>query len=108
MSPTLLASLLVLLQPAYAAEKPPVPTVGPRELVIDGDPVPVLLPPGAIPAVMEPEWLDAAEADALYLPGEPVLGVALDGQAVAYSLWHLDRHEIVNDVVGGTPIAATW
>ena len=108
MTPILLASLVLLLQAPAEDRKPPVPTVGPRDLVLEGDPVKVLLPPGAIPAVMDPEWVSAEVADELYRPGEPVLGVALGGQAVAYSLWHLDRHEIVNDVVGGTPIAATW
>ena len=44
----------------------------------------------------------------MFHPDEPVLGVALGGEAVAYSLWYLDGHEIVNDLVGGTPIAATW
>ena len=43
------------------------------------------------------------------LPDEPVLGVVgQDGTAVAYSAWQLDGHEIVNDVVDGVPIAATW
>ena len=39
---------------------------------------------------------------------EPVLGVVVNGEARAYSMWHLDAHEIVNDVLGGVPIAATW
>ena len=39
---------------------------------------------------------------------EPVLGVVLNGEARAYSLWHLDAHEIVNDTLAGTAIAATW
>ena len=39
---------------------------------------------------------------------EPVLGIVLDGEALAYSLWQLDAHEIVNDEIKGTAIAATW
>jgi hypothetical protein len=105
MTPTILAFLVLLLQ---APEKPPIPTVGPRDLVLEGDPVKILLPPGGIPAVMDPRLLSAAEADPVFQPDEPILGVAIGGEAVAYSLWHLDGHEIVNDVVGGTPIAATW
>ena len=30
------------------------------------------------------------------------------GQARAYSAWHLDHHEIVNDRIGKTAIAVTW
>ena len=89
-------------------KREPVPTVGPRELVLDGDPVPVLLPPDAIPSIDAPELVTADEADELYLPDEPIMGVVIEGEARAWSLWHLDRHEIVNDVVGGQPIAATW
>ena len=39
---------------------------------------------------------------------EPVLGVVVGRDARAYSLWHLDRHEIVNDTIGKLPIAVTW
>ncbi len=39
---------------------------------------------------------------------EMVIGVVHDGVAKAYSVWHLDRHEIVNDVVADDPIAVTW
>jgi len=34
--------------------------------------------------------------------------VTAEGQAKAYSTWHLDRHEVVNDYIGETAIAATW
>ena len=39
---------------------------------------------------------------------EMVIGVVHNGIARAYSAWYLDRHEIVNDVVGGDPVAVTW
>ena len=47
-------------------------------------------------------------ANAQMSPEEPVLGVAIGNDAHAYSLWQLDAHEIVNDIVGDVPIAATW
>jgi hypothetical protein len=77
-------------------------------MTIDGDSVYRLLPPDAIPAVHEPEFVTGSAANEQMLPEEPVLGVVVGGEAHAYSLWHLDAHEIVNDVVGGVPIAATW
>jgi hypothetical protein len=39
---------------------------------------------------------------------EPVIGVAGNGVAKAYSIWMLNAHEIVNDTIGSTPIAVTW
>ena len=75
---------------------------------VGGDPVYQILPAGAIPAIHEPEFLAGPEADAQMSPGEPVLGIVLDGEARAYSLWHLDAHEIVNDRIAETPFAVTW
>jgi hypothetical protein len=37
-----------------------------------------------------------------------ILGVALDGEARAYSLNLLNHHEVVNDRLGETPYAAVW
>ena len=73
-----------------------------------GDPMYTVLPPGAIPAIVEPEFVSGPEANGQMSPEEPVLGIVVNGEARAYSLWHLDAHEIVNDVVGGVPVAATW
>jgi len=39
---------------------------------------------------------------------EPVVGVVQNGVPKAYSTWHLDHHEIVNDNIGGKPVAVTW
>jgi hypothetical protein len=67
-----------------------------------------LLPRDAIPAIDQPEFMPAAEADDWYEPDELVLGVAFDGEARAYSVPLLSRHEIVNDTVAGVKIAVTW
>ena len=37
-----------------------------------------------------------------------VIGVNINGESRAYPIPYLSAHEIVNDVVGGQPIAATW
>lgn len=74
---------------------------------VDGDRVVTLLPPDAIPAIDEPRFVPAAEADFMR-DDEPVVGVVHGGVAKAYSLWHLDRHEVVNDRFGKDPVAVTW
>lgn len=67
-----------------------------------------LLPPDAIPAIYNPKFLPPEEAAEKYAPDELVLGVEINGDARAYSLPFLSGHEIVNDTVGGRPIAVTW
>lgn len=65
-----------------------------------------LMPRGGIPAVDDPQFVSAREAD---IPGDAwVLGVEADGQAKAYSLELLNSHEVVNDRIGERPIAAVW
>jgi len=73
-----------------------------------GDEVYQVLPLGAIPAIDDPEFVIGAAADAQMKPEEPVLGVVVGTTARAYSLWQLDSHELVNDSIEGTAIAATW
>ena len=67
-----------------------------------------LLPRDAIPAIDDPQFYTALEADQEYAPDELVLGVTLNGESRAYPTALLSRHEIVNDIVGGEPIAVTW
>jgi hypothetical protein len=67
-----------------------------------------VLPRDAIQAIDKPEFYPVAEADLEYAPEELVLGVSLGGESRAYSTVLLDRHEIVNDTVGGRKIAVTW
>lgn len=70
------------------------------------DPVRTLLPFDAIPAITEPQFVSADEAK--LAPDAPVIGVAINGESRAYSLYLLNGHEIVNDSVGGEKIATTW
>lgn len=62
----------------------------------------------AIPAILDPEFLSAEEAQTQYRPDEQVLGLSINGDNRAYSIPMLSRHEIVNDEVGGVPLAVTW
>lgn len=76
--------------------------------VVDGAPIYTVLPVDAIPAIDHPQYVPAEEAVAFLKPDEPVMGVTGAGEAKAFSLWQLHIHEIVNDVIGGTPVAVTW
>ncbi|GAB4269706.1 MAG: hypothetical protein Kow0080_13580 [Candidatus Promineifilaceae bacterium] len=67
-----------------------------------------LLPRDAIPAIDDPEFLTAEEANGFYDPDELIIGVEFNGEARAYSVPFLSNHEIVNDEVGGEKIAVTW
>ncbi|MEE9237116.1 MAG: DUF3179 domain-containing protein [Thermoplasmata archaeon] len=63
-----------------------------------------VLPRDAIPAVRMPNF---AKGD--YLDGrELVIGLEIDSDARAYPVKILNHHEIVNDVVGGVPVAVTF
>jgi len=61
-----------------------------------------------IPAILDPTFLTVQEAQPNMNDGERVLGVSINGENRAYPLSLLSRHEIVNDIVGGQPIAVTW
>ncbi len=79
----------------------------PRVDRIDGDRVHTILRPDAIRAIDQPQFVSASEASFMR-DDEPVVGVVHNGIAKAYSTWHLDHHEIVNDQVGGKAVAVTW
>jgi len=60
-----------------------------------------------IRSVDTPLFADAAEAGWVG-PDTEVLGVALGGQAHAYPVRILEFHQIVNDYLGGVPVAVTY
>jgi uncharacterized protein DUF3179 len=68
-----------------------------------------VLPPGRIPAIDVPTFSSGAKASADGLKAEePVVVVALGEDARAYPLAILVWHEVVNDTVGGVPVAVTY
>jgi len=81
-----------------------------------GDPsefdVSEVIPRDAIPSVDDPEYADTYEGD----PEDDVIAVTVDAGsgadtgtvARAYPVRYLHYHEIVNDRLGGVPIAVTW
>jgi len=76
--------------------------------VFQGDEMYTLLEPNGIPAIMNPEFLTGEAAAAQMSPDEWVMGMADENDAVCWSTWQLDHHEIVNDEFAGEAIAATW
>jgi hypothetical protein len=73
----------------------------PLDEIISGGP-----PKDGIPAIDDPKFVPVTEAE--LPPQEPVIGLIVDGDARAYPLRILIWHEIVNDVVGGVPVAVTY
>ena len=67
-----------------------------------------LLPYDGIPAILDPAFVSAEEAWYQYASDETVLGLSINGDHRAYSVPYLSSREIVNDVVGGVPVAVTW
>lgn len=75
-------------------------------------------PKDGVRALVDPPRLDPALAndkEALgvlrgkyVVPGQRVIGVAIGGEARAYPLRLLNWHEVINDTVGGVPIAVTY
>ncbi len=102
--PILLILLLSLIAIGALAERPAPEVYG----EFQGDKMYTLLPPDGIPAIMEPEYVTGEEAAAQMSVDEPVMGLANSDDAVCWSTWQLDHHEIVNDNFNGTAIAATW
>jgi hypothetical protein len=60
-----------------------------------------------IPALLHPRFAPVDRIDFLK-PREPVIALALNGEARAYPLQILIWHEIANDEVGGIPVAVTF
>lgn len=74
----------------------------PLEEILSGGP-----PKDSIPALLEPKFVSADEADYLE-PDDQVIGVVIDGKARAYPIKILNWHEAVNDTLNGQPLAVTF
>jgi len=79
----------------------------PRPLVDLARIVPGGPPPDGIPAIDEPRFQRAGGVDWLG-DEEAVLSLGLGGENRAYPVQILIWHEIVNDTVGGVPVAVTY
>ena len=94
------------------AEAVEVPLVAPNGIAQPGETVNLeiitILGKDGIPAILDPQFVSGAEAAEQMVDSERVLGVSINGDHRAYPLNQLSRHEIVNDEVGGVPVAVTW
>ena len=76
--------------------------------IIEGNKMYYILPLDGIPAIDDPKFVSVSKAEKFMNDDELVLGLLVNGDARAYSTWHLDKHEIVNDYVGGVHLSVTW
>ncbi|MEX0611151.1 MAG: DUF3179 domain-containing protein [Pirellulales bacterium] len=102
------------LHPTYLAQNVPARRVPPeqtfdlerlllpRDRVLSGG-----VPKDGIPALTNPPLVPAAQAEYLQ-PGDRVIGVVIQGEAQAYPVMVLTRHEVVNERIGGMPVAVTY
>ena len=75
----------------------------PTEKIMQGGP-----PKDGIPALSDPQFIRAGEETRI-AAREPVITLEVSGQVPrAYPLRYLTWHEIVNDRIGGVPVAVTY
>lgn len=87
--------------------------VDPREVynpVTAGESLPdgfrQLLPRDGIQPIYDPSFTAASGVD--WPADTQVIGVSAEGEAKAYPVSVLNRHEMVNDFIAGDPILVTW
>jgi hypothetical protein len=90
----------------------PAPTTGeeekknsivPLDQIVSGGP-----PPDGILSIDDPKFISIQEADKYLEDSDLVLGLNINGDVRAYPLQILVWHEILNDNVGGVPVAVTY
>jgi hypothetical protein len=78
-------------------------SIVPLDQIVSGGP-----PPDGIPSIDNPKFTTVQEADEILEDSDLVIGVNINGDIRAYPLQILVWHEIVNDYVGGVPVAVTY
>ena len=64
-------------------------------------------PKDGIPAILEPKFV--APGNAAYLEdSDDVIGLKIGNESKAYPIKILNWHEVVNDTIGGVPVAVTF
>jgi hypothetical protein len=75
----------------------------PLDKIVGGGP-----PQDGIPSIDNPKFVSIVEADQFLQDADQVVGLNINGDIRAYPLQILVWHEIVNDIVGDTPVAVTY
>ena len=96
------------LTPVQTPTRSPTATLSPEEEQFSHFEIVTLLPRDGIRAIVNPRFMTTEQARNEYAERELVLGVSINGDNRAYSIPFLSGREIVNDVVGGVPVAVTW
>jgi Protein of unknown function (DUF3179) len=78
-------------------------SIVPLDQIVSGGP-----PPDGIPSIDDPKFISIQVADKYLEDSDLVLGLNINGDIRAYPLQILVWHEIVNDNVGGVPVAVTY
>jgi hypothetical protein len=80
----------------------PEPLVDPEEIISGGP------PPDGIPPIDEPAFVSIEDADEWLGTNEPIIYLEVNDEVHGYPVQILIWHEIVNDTVGGVPVAVTY
>ncbi len=75
----------------------------PLDQIVSGGP-----PPDGIPPIDNPKFLSVVDGSKFLKDSDLVVGLTINGEIRAYPLLILVWHEIVNDNVGGVPVAVTY
>ena len=82
-----------------------------RELVVPAMRHRNMSPVATDPMILSPEEIvqrNNSKRDPLVVSKDLVVGIEIDGESRAYPLHFLHVHEIINDTLGGIPIAIVW
>lgn len=91
--------LPITFKAAIAEEK----HIVPLDQIVNGGP-----PPDGIPSIDSPKFVPVADGDKFLVNSDKIVGININGDIRAYPLQILVWHEIVNDNVGGIPVAVTY
>jgi hypothetical protein len=78
-------------------------SIVPLDQIVSGGP-----PPDGIPSIDNPKFISIQEAEEFLKGSDLIVGLNINGDTRAYPLQILVWHEIVNDIVGNTPVAVTY
>jgi hypothetical protein len=86
-------------------------TLVPKESIVSSGMIVDAIPSLDDPKTTTPDrvrFMSEVEKGKYVVPGDKVVGVEVNGEARCYPLRVLNWHEVVNDTLGGVPIAVTY